>query len=99
MNTPSVVGSTAEDEQASTLKKKLTQDLRNNLPEYVQLKTIRNHQKRTVEVMGVVTKTPLEPYRPKSGPRDYLLEVIITDPDVLLRPSASYTTATLDGMK
>lgn len=78
-NTPSVVGSTAEDEQISTLKRKLTRDLRTNLPEYLQVKAIRNHQKKVMDVMGVVTKTPLEPYRPKNGPRDYMLEVIITD--------------------
>lgn len=79
LNTPSVVDSTAEDEQISTLKKWLTKDLRTNLPECLHLKAIRSHQKKVMDAIGVVTRDPLEPYRPKGGPRDYMLELIITD--------------------
>jgi hypothetical protein len=79
LNTPSVVDSTVEDEQVSTLKKWLTKDLRTNLPECLHLKAIRNHQKKVMDAIGVVTRDPLEPYRPKGGPRDYMLELIITD--------------------
>lgn len=79
LNTPSVVESTAEDEHVSTLKKWLTKDLRTNLPECLHLKAIRSHQKKVMDAIGVVTRDPLEPYRPKGGPRDYMLELIITD--------------------
>lgn len=79
MNTPSAVGSTVDDEHVSTLKRKLTQDLRNNLPDYLPLKSIRNHLNKTTDVIGVVTTTPPQPYRPKNGPRDYMMEVMLTD--------------------
>lgn len=59
---------------------KMLKMLRSSLPEYLSLKTLRNSLNRTVDVMGIAASTPRSPYRPKSGPRDYLLEVIITDP-------------------
>ena len=80
LNTPSVVGSSAGDEHASMLKRKLTQELRDHLPDYLPLKSIRSYLSRTTDVMGVVTATPPQATRPKNGPRDYMLEVMLTDP-------------------
>jgi hypothetical protein len=80
MNTPSVIGSSAGNEHASTLKRKLAQELRDHLPDYLPLKSVRSYLSRTTDVMAVVTTTPPQATRPKNGPRDYMLEVMLTDP-------------------
>jgi hypothetical protein len=80
---PSVTESSNADNssQASVLKQKLTEDLRTNLGDFLPLKGLRGSLGKTADFIGVATATPEQPYRPKNGPRDYILELLLTDPE------------------
>lgn len=69
-----------EDETIASLKLKLSKELRASLPDCIPLSTLRNHMGEKTDIMGVVAVTPGAPIRPKSGPRDYMMELLITDP-------------------
>lgn len=80
--TPSVAGSVAEEEDVSALKRELQKLLRSQLPDYLALRTLRTSLNKTVDVLAVCTSTPEQAHRPKHGPRDYMLELIVTDPSM-----------------
>jgi hypothetical protein len=81
LRTPSIAGSAAaEDEHVSSLKLRLSRDLRTKLADYSPLNTLRGALAKVVDLMAVATITPTTPSRPKNGPRDYMLELIVTDP-------------------
>ncbi|KAL6849527.1 hypothetical protein ACO1O0_009068 [Amphichorda felina] len=80
LQSPSVAGSVPDSEEVSTLKSKLVKDLRTNLPYCHPLKSLRSLLHKTADFIGIATTTPEQPHRPKSGPRDYILELILTDP-------------------
>jgi hypothetical protein len=81
LRTPSIAGSAAaEDEHVSSLKLRLSRDLRTKLADYSSLNTLRGALAKVVDLMVVATLTPTPPSRPKNGPRDYMLELILTDP-------------------
>lgn len=63
-----------------TLKLQLKKELRSNLPDCLPLSDLQSSLGRTTDVVALVTKTPPQPHRPKSGPRDYMLELILADP-------------------
>ena len=77
---PSVAGSSVEDESISSLKRQLAKDLRAKLPDYLGLRSLRTSLNKTADILAVCASTPGAPYRPKNGPRDYMLEVALTDP-------------------
>ncbi|KAF4585769.1 Telomere end binding protein [Ophiocordyceps camponoti-floridani] len=77
MASPSGGGST--DEEAAEAKRKLLTTLRTQLPEAEALRSLRSQLNRTVDVIAVSTMTPAQPHRPKQGPRDYMLELVLTD--------------------
>ncbi|KAL7903526.1 hypothetical protein HDV63DRAFT_364342 [Trichoderma sp. SZMC 28014] len=76
----SATSSVAEDVSITSLKIQLTKSLRTSLPDYLSLNTLRASLNKTADILAVVTATPREPHRPKSGPRDYMLEFNLTDP-------------------
>ncbi|CAH0053315.1 unnamed protein product [Clonostachys solani] len=85
LKTPSVAGSSAaaaaaDDEPISELKLRLLRDLRTNLGDFTPLKSLRNLASRTTDILAIATTTPPQPSRPKNGPRDYMVELILTDP-------------------
>ena len=82
--TPSVAGSSFyEDESITTLKLELSKSLRSSVPEASSLRALRNSLGRTTDVVAVATATPEEPSRPKSGPRDYKLQMTLADPTIV----------------
>lgn len=85
LKTPSVAGSsaataTADGEPISELKLRLSRDLRTNLGDFTPLKSLRNLASKTTNILAIATTTPPQPSRPKNGPRDYMVELILTDP-------------------
>ncbi|KAF5013933.1 hypothetical protein FDECE_90, partial [Fusarium decemcellulare] len=85
LKSPSIAGSTAtaaEDESVGALKLQLLKTLRTSLPDYLSLKLLRNSLNKTTDILAIATATPAQPYRPKHGPRDYMLTLNLTDPSV-----------------
>ncbi|PNY26554.1 Uncharacterized protein TCAP_03516 [Tolypocladium capitatum] len=80
LKSPSVADSVAEDEDMVALKRQLQRTLRDCLPDFLALRSLRTFRGKTVDVLAVCTLTPPQPHRPKHGPRDYMLELILTDP-------------------
>ncbi|UNI18976.1 hypothetical protein JDV02_005202 [Purpureocillium takamizusanense] len=81
MQSPSVAESvTTETEDVSALKKELQRLLRTGLPDALPLRSLRTSLNKTVDIMAVSTTAPPQPHRPRHGPRDYMLELIVTDP-------------------
>ncbi|TWU73826.1 hypothetical protein ED733_005029 [Metarhizium rileyi] len=80
LGSPSISGSFTEDESLSTIKRQLQKDLRTRLPDCVPLRALRTSLNKTVDILAVATSTPPQPHRPKHGPRDYMLELILSDP-------------------
>ncbi|RCI08712.1 hypothetical protein L249_4826 [Ophiocordyceps polyrhachis-furcata BCC 54312] len=70
---------TGGDEETAEAKRKLLATLRTRLPEAVSLWSLRSLLNRTVDVVAMSTMTPAQPHRPKHGPRDYMLELVLTD--------------------
>ena len=80
---PSVASSVApEDERVSAVKIEILHSLRTDLPDYLSLANLRGSMSKTADFMAVSTTTPPQPYRPKNGPRDYVLELTLTDPSI-----------------
>ncbi|KAL6889710.1 hypothetical protein HDV57DRAFT_339313 [Trichoderma longibrachiatum] len=79
---PSVAGSVAEEGNVATLKLQLLRTLRTKLPDCLPLKSLRTSLTKTADILAVATLTPRQPHRPKHGPRDYMLELHLTDPSV-----------------
>lgn len=79
---PSTASSVAEDVSITSLKFQLLKSLRTSLPDYLPLKSLRASLNKTADILAVVTATPREPHRPRSGPRDYMLELNLTDSSV-----------------
>lgn len=79
LESPSTASRSPVDEQVSSLKIKLTRELREALPDFQPLKAVKYHLHRTVDVMGIATTRPVDAHRPRSGPRDYMMEVTLTD--------------------
>lgn len=65
---------------ASELKLQLQRDLRTTLPDNLALKSLRTALDKTADMIAVAASTPAPPYRPKNGPRDYMLELLLVDP-------------------
>ncbi|OAQ95656.1 hypothetical protein LLEC1_01420 [Akanthomyces lecanii] len=65
---------------ASELKLQLQRDLRTTLPDNLALKSLRMALTKTADIIAVAASTPAPPYRPKNGPRDYMLELLLIDP-------------------
>ncbi|KAM3556106.1 hypothetical protein MY1884_005245 [Beauveria asiatica] len=65
---------------ASELKLLLLRDLRNTLPDNLPLRQLRTSLHKMADVMAVAAATPASPYRPRNGPRDYMLELLLVDP-------------------
>ncbi|KAL7797598.1 hypothetical protein V8C37DRAFT_370042 [Trichoderma ceciliae] len=78
----SVASSVAEDGNVASLKLQLLRGLRTNLPDCLPLKSLRSCLTRMADILAVATITPRQPHRPKHGPRDYMLELNLTDPSV-----------------
>jgi hypothetical protein len=80
LESPSISGSFVEDESVAVLKRLLQKDLRTKLPDYLPLRSLRSSLNKTIDLLAVATCTPPQPYRPKHGPRDYMLELTLADP-------------------
>lgn len=68
-----------EHESQSIRKLQLNKNLRLSLLHLTALKMLRSNVNRKVDVLGVATTQPPNPQRPKHGPRDYLLQLMIAD--------------------
>ena len=79
-HSPSVGEPSQTAETARSTKTQLLKMLHAELPEFLSLKVLRNSLTKTVDILGVAAITPAAPVRPKNGPRDYMLELIMTDP-------------------
>ncbi|TFB02138.1 hypothetical protein CCMA1212_005925 [Trichoderma ghanense] len=79
---PSAASSVADDGNVATLKLQLLKALRTKLPDCLPLKSLRTSLTKTADILAVATLTPRQPHRPKHGPRDYMLELHLTDPSV-----------------
>ncbi|KAM4056143.1 telomeric single stranded DNA binding POT1/CDC13 domain-containing protein [Hirsutella rhossiliensis] len=79
LKSPSVAGS-LEDEDVAAMKRNLQKTLRTALPDFLPLRSLRSSLNKTVDILAMSTLTPPQPHRPKHGPRDYMLELILTDP-------------------
>lgn len=79
LESPSVAGSVDDDDMAA-MKRNLQRTLRTALPDYLPLRSLRSCLNKTIDMLAVSTLTPPQPHRPKHGPRDYMLELILTDP-------------------
>ncbi|OAA72479.1 Nucleic acid-binding, OB-fold-like protein [Cordyceps fumosorosea ARSEF 2679] len=64
----------------TALKLQLQRDLRTTLPEKLSLRALRNSLQQTADVIAVAAATPAPPSRPRNGPRDYMLELLLVDP-------------------
>ncbi|KAL2259813.1 hypothetical protein VTK26DRAFT_6377 [Humicola hyalothermophila] len=65
------------------LKTEFTKRLRADLPDFVPLKTLRNHVEKTLDVLAVVVSAPpAAPARAKGGPREFFLSFAVTDPSM-----------------
>ncbi|ATY61831.1 Nucleic acid-OB-fold [Cordyceps militaris] len=65
---------------SSALKIQLQRDLRTTLPDVLPLQILRNSLGKTTDVVAVAAATPAPAYRPRNGPRDYMLELLLIDP-------------------
>ncbi|KAH6611137.1 telomere end binding [Trichoderma cornu-damae] len=79
---PSAASSVAEDSNITSLKLQLLRNLRINVPDCLPLKSLRASLTKTADILAVATVNPHQPHRPKHGPRDYMLELYLTDPSV-----------------
>ncbi|PHH82058.1 hypothetical protein CDD82_7139 [Ophiocordyceps australis] len=81
MTSPSIAGSMSDSEEVAMLQKELQAIHQTDLADFVLLRSLRSRHllKKTVDVMAVCTHTPPQPHRPKHGPRDYMLELVLTD--------------------
>lgn len=77
LKSPSVAKS-VEDEDAAARKRNLQKALR-ALPDFAPLRSLRSLLNKTVDMAAMATTTPAQPHRPKHGPRDYMLELILSD--------------------
>ncbi|KGQ05906.1 hypothetical protein BBAD15_g8834 [Beauveria bassiana D1-5] len=50
------------------------------LPDNLPLRQLRTSLRKTIDVIAVAAATPAAPYRPRNGPRDYMLELLLVDP-------------------
>ncbi|KAH7318599.1 hypothetical protein B0I35DRAFT_247396 [Stachybotrys elegans] len=76
------IGGEEEEGRGEMSKQRLLKCLRTTLPSFVSLKMLRNSLGQGVDLMAVAAATPPSPHRPKNGPRDYMLEVVLTDPSL-----------------
>ncbi|KAK8066483.1 hypothetical protein PG997_013230 [Apiospora hydei] len=97
-NVPSKSSSRAQSKAASTspatskfgeelnplpdCKAKIRRHLRNSIPEYTELKVLRYHIGKSIDVMAVALTTPTDPQRVKGGPREFSMSFTITDQSV-----------------
>ncbi|MBE3049034.1 hypothetical protein IMZ48_42355 [Candidatus Bathyarchaeota archaeon] len=68
-----------ENKSQGILKLQLNKNSRLNLLDLTSLKVLRSNINKKVDVLGVATAQPPSPQRPKNGPRDYLLNLTMTD--------------------
>lgn len=82
LKSPSIAASLPETETitASELRIQLQRDLRNTLPDNLALNMLRTSLNKTADFIAIAVATPAPPYRPKNGPRDYMLELLLVDP-------------------
>ncbi|CCU79113.1 hypothetical protein BGHDH14_bgh05247 [Blumeria hordei DH14] len=64
------------------LKLYLIRKLRNDLRDLTALKLIRYQQNQIIDILAVVTTSPLPPQRTKAGHKDYRLTFNVTDPTI-----------------
>ncbi|KAI0124240.1 hypothetical protein BJ170DRAFT_735933 [Xylariales sp. AK1849] len=70
------------EEEAGSLtatKLKLVRHLRDELAEYTNLKVLRQHMGKSVDVMAIAMMSPADPQRAKGGPREYMMSFTVTD--------------------
>lgn len=77
-----VTSSVADDDRISGVKIELLHSLRTDLPEFLPLASLRSSLNKTADFMAVATCAPRPAHRPKKGPRDYMLELVLTDPSM-----------------
>ncbi|KAG6089042.1 hypothetical protein E4U15_004420 [Claviceps sp. LM218 group G6] len=70
------------NESPSTIKRQLGADLRTKLPDFIPLRSLRASLHKIADIFAVATSTTPPPSRPKHGPRDYMLELTLTDPSI-----------------
>ncbi|CAD6500348.1 BgTH12-07525 [Blumeria graminis f. sp. triticale] len=64
------------------LKLRLIRKLRNDLRDLTALKLIRYRQNQIIDILAVVTTSPLSPQRTRGGQKDYRLTFNVTDPTI-----------------
>ncbi|KAK8111331.1 uncharacterized protein PG998_007788 [Apiospora kogelbergensis] len=61
------------------VKAKIRRHLRDSVPEYTELKVLRHHIGKSLDVMAVALMSPADPQRAKGGPREYMMSFTVTD--------------------
>jgi len=64
------------------VKLRLSRSLRTDLTQFTQLKVLRYHLGKKLDVLALATTSPPEPQRAKNGPRHYSIVFNITDPSI-----------------
>ncbi|KAK8136425.1 hypothetical protein PG984_004365 [Apiospora sp. TS-2023a] len=60
-------------------KAKIRRHLHDSIPDYTELKVLRHHIGKSVDVLAVALMSPPEPERAKKGPREYMMSFTVTD--------------------
>lgn len=76
--------------ETSTSKDELLKHLKDKLPDYLPLDKLSRARDQQCDILGIAASTPDRARRPRHGPRDYMLEVALTDPSL---PSSSVRIA------
>ncbi|KAK8038025.1 hypothetical protein PG994_014792 [Apiospora phragmitis] len=63
-------------------KAKIRRHLHDAIPEYTELKVLRHHIGKSIDVMAVALMTPADPERARKGPREYTMAFTVTDHSV-----------------
>ncbi|KAK7953851.1 3-dehydroshikimate dehydratase protein [Apiospora saccharicola] len=60
-------------------KAKIRRHLHDSIPDYTELKVLRHHIGKSIDVLAVALMSPPEPERAKKGPREYMMSFTVTD--------------------
>ncbi|KAI5461232.1 hypothetical protein BGZ63DRAFT_385322 [Mariannaea sp. PMI_226] len=84
VQSPQVAGPSGapENETVGAVKLQLLKSLRTELPDFLSLKVLRSSINQATDILALATTTPAQAHRPKHGPRDYMLTLILTDPSL-----------------
>ena len=60
-------------------KAKIRRHLHESIPDYTDLKVLRHHIGKSIDVLAVAMMSPADPKRASKGPREYMMSFTVTD--------------------